>query len=244
MVVMSIEGREGIRGSLLDNSSLTIAAAGELTSPLILLRQFSLALSDDGISIDERRRLSQQITLTSERALRLASSLSLASAEQYMLPIETINPVSVCMDVIHELTPLFRAHGQTIELKQRARIPLLVGNRQMLEKILLSFGDNALHYGQEGQPIKMTISGRGRMVRIGVRDYGPTLPIDTWDKLDNRIARRAVAPIARRPQSSGIGLMATRKLAELMESTVGLVRHRDGATFYVDLHVSNQMSLL
>lgn len=244
IVLMNVEGRKRIGSSLLDDSDLTIATASELTSPLILLRQFSLALNDDGISDEERKKLSQQLTLTSERALRLASSLNMTSVNQYSLPIETLNPVSVCVDVIHELTPLFVAHGQSIELKQRSRIPLLVGNRQLLQKILLGFGDNAIHYGRPDRPIRMTISGRGSTVRIGVRDYGPSLSLDAWDKLEDRIARRAPAPLASRPQSSGIGLVAARRLAELMESTVGLVRHRDGATFYVDLHVSNQMNLL
>jgi K+-sensing histidine kinase KdpD len=241
---MNVEGRERREGSVLDDSSLTIATASELTSPLILLRQFSLSLGDETISEEERKKISQQLMLTSERALRLASSLNMTRMDQYSLPIETLNPVSVCMDVIHELTPLFVAHGQSLELKQRARIPLLVGNRQLLQKILLGFADNALHYGQANRPIQMTISARGKTVRIGVRDYGPALPIDTWQRLEGRIARRAVAPLASRPQSSGIGLIAARRMAELMESTVGLIRHRDGATFYVDLHVSNQMSLL
>lgn len=244
IVVMNVEGRERIGGSLLDNSSLTIATASELTSPLILLRQFSLALSGNDISDEDRQKLNQQLTLVSERALRLASSLSMSSLDQYSLPIETLNPVSVCTDVIHELMPLFAAHGQSIQLKQRARIPLLVGNRQLLQKILLGFGDNALHYGRTDRPISMTISGHGNMVRIGVRDYGPSLPINALSQLEGRIARRAAAPLASRPQSSGIGLIAARRLAELMESTVGLIRHRDGATFYVDLRVSNQMSLL
>lgn len=244
MDVMNVEGRDRIGDSLLDNSSMTIATASELTSPLVLLRQFSIALSDNTLSEEDRQKLSKQLTLTSERALRLASSLSMTSLDQYSLPVETLNPVSVCADVIHELTPLFIAHGQSIQLEQRMRIPLLVGNRQLLQKILLGFGDNALHYGRADRPINMTIREHGNMVRIGVRDYGPSLSIKTWNQLESRVARRAAAPLASRPQSSGVGLITARRLAELMESTVGLIRHRDGATFYIDLHVSKQMSLL
>lgn len=243
---MSVEnGRsEGSLGGVLDESALTVAAASELTSPLVLLRQFGLILADDDISDEERRHLGEKLTLTSERALRLAASLSMTSASQYELPLEPINPVSVCQDVIHELTPLFAAHGQKIELQQRTRIPLLVGNRQLLQRILLGFGDNALHYGTDGKPIQMTIRSRGDHVRIGIRDWGPAIPIDIWERLEGRVARRAAAPLATRPQTSGIGLVTAKRLAELMESTVGLIRHRDGATFYVDLHISNQMSLL
>lgn len=242
---MSVESRqEGAVNNLLDESALTVAAASELTSPLILVRQFGLALKNENVTDEERQRLGEQLTLTSERALRLATSLSMTSVHQYALPLEPINPVSVCLDVIHELTPLFAAHGQTIELQQRSRIPLLVGNRQLLQRILLGFGDNALHYATAGRPIKIIIKSHENKVRIGVRDWGPAVPIDIWDRLEGRVARRAAAPLATRPQTSGIALIAARRLAELMESKVGLIRHKDGATFYVDLQVSNQMSLI
>src|SRR6476660_4334700 len=153
---MSVESSssEGFLNSLIDESALTVAAANELTSPLVLLRQFGLALSNEDMSAEDRRRLSEQMTLTSERALRLAANLSMTSAAQRMLPLEPINPISICNDVIHELTPLFRAHGQRIELQPRIRIPLLVGNRRLLERILLGFGDNALYYGSSAQPIR------------------------------------------------------------------------------------------
>ncbi|MCA9327593.1 HAMP domain-containing histidine kinase [Candidatus Saccharibacteria bacterium] len=242
---MNVEDRQlsGGLGSVMDESVLAMAAASELTSPLVLLRQLGLALSDD-IDENERRRLAQRMTLTSERALRLAANISLMSTDQATLPLEPINPISVCRDVIHELSPLFAAHGRTITLQQRSRIPLLVANRDLLQRILLGFGDNALHYATAERPIRMTITSYANKVRIGVRDYGPAVPINIWESLDGKILRRATVPLASRPQTSGVGLVAARRLAELMESTVGLIRHRDGATFYVDLHVSKQMSLL
>lgn len=235
---------EGIPASLLDEAALTVAAARELTSPLVLLRQLGLALSDQDLSWDERKQLNERLTLTSDRALRLATSLSMTSANQSTLALEPINPVHVCREVIHELSPLFQAHGHTITMRQRTRIPLLVGNRQVLQQILLNFCDNALYYGSAKQPVCLTINGYGDRVRIGVRDYGPMLPIDVWDQLETRVARRAPVPLSNRPHTSGVGLIAARRLSELMQSTVGLIRHRDGVTFYVDLNVSRQMSLI
>ncbi len=235
---------EGTLESLLDDSALTVAAASELTSPLVLLRQLGLAVAADDMSEDQRRLLGRQLTLTSERALRMAASLSMTATGQQPLPLEPINPVSVCQEVIHELSPLFAAHGQRITMQTRSRVPLLVANRQLLQRILLGFADNALHFGSDAHPVKMTISGHGDRIRIGVRDYGPAVPIDMWQRLESRVARRAQVPIANRPNTSSIGLIAARRLAEMMDSAVGTIRHRDGATFYVDLRVSGQMNLL
>jgi len=230
--------------SALDDTTLTTAAVGELMSPLVLLRQLGLALTAESVSAQERQLLGKQLTLTSERALRMAATLSLTTTSQQSLQLEPINPVSICQEVVHELSPLFVAHGQKIILEPRTRIPLLVANRRVLQQILLSFGDNAVYYGSESHPVRMTISGHGAFVRIGVRDYGPAVPIDTWQRIEGRVARRAPAPMATRPTTSAIGLIASRRLAELMGSAVGFIRHRDGATFYVDLRASGQMSLL
>lgn len=235
---------EGVTERLLDDSALTMAAAGELTSPLVLMRQLGLAVAAESITEEERLLLGRRLTLTSERALRMTSALSMTMVDQQSLPLEPINPVSVCREVVHELMPLFHAHGQSITFRSRTRTPLLVANRRVLQQILLSFGDNALHYGSKAHPIRMTINGHGDKVRIGVRDYGPAVPIDVWQRLENGIMRRASAPIATRPMTSAISLIAARKLAERMNSAVGLIRHRDGATFYIDLRVSKQMSLL
>jgi len=244
---MSAEGYHHIEGGsnwLFDSPILSAQAASELTSPLVLMRQLGLAVSAENVSDEERRLLGKQLTLTSERALRLAASLSMTTANQQSLPLEPVNPMSICQEVVHELMPMFTAYGKRITLKPRSRVPLTVANRKALMRILLAFGDNALHYGSAEHPIQLAISGHGDKVRIGVRDYGPAVPTDLWKRLEGRVQRRALAPLSNRPHTSGVSLIAVQRLAELMDSAVGTIRHRDGATFYVDLRVSGQMSLL
>ena len=50
--------------------------------------------------------------------------------------------------------------------------------------------------------------------------------------------------IAMRPGSSGLGLYIAAKFANYMQSDFGLIRHRDGTSFYIDLPVSGQLSFL
>jgi len=232
---------EGRSAGFADDSSLVIAAANELSAPLVLLRQLSLGAQG---SEQEQRLRNDRLTLTSERALRLVASLSLTATNQQQLQLEPINPVSVCQEVVHELLPLFAAHGQTLTVRPRVRMPLLVGDRQLLRQILLSFGDNALFYGSREHPVDVNITEHGGKVRIGVRDFGPAVPANLWQLLDERLLQRARLPLATRPHTSAVSLVAAKRLAEMMGSTVGVTRHRDGATFYVDLGVSDQMSLL
>lgn len=242
--VRGYESGGNLDGFSMDESTFIGAAASELNAPLVLLRQLSLALADESLTTTERRRLTDQLALTSERALRLARHLGYHPDAQPQLALEPVNAVTLCQEVVHELAPLFRAHGRAIALRPRTKVPLLIADRALLRRVLVSFGDNALHYGSDDKPIQLTIKASGRHVRVGVRDYGPSVPADIWQRLDGRVMRRAPMPVPRRPQTSGVGLVAARKLTELMGGVIGVTRHRDGATFYVDMHVSGQMSLL
>lgn len=225
-------------------SSLT-AAAHELKSPLALVRQLALRLESSDVS-DEQRRLIQQITLTSERALRLTSDLTRSSRlEDALFELEPINPEQLCRDIATELAPLFEAHGRSLAVSHRTHPLLLVANRDLLRRIIMNFSDNALHYSQPGTAVHMQIQAfkKAGTVRVGIRDYGPAVSNDMWRALQKKL-KQSPQTIHARPQSSGLGLYIASQFAEAMQGTIGATRHRDGATFYVELQASRQLRLL
>ncbi len=223
-----------------------VAAAHELKSPLVLIRQLALVMQDDDISETERQRLLDQITLTSDRALRLTSDLTRSSRlNDTLFELEPINPLHLCEDIVHELLPLFNAQDRTIKLMPRKHRLLMIANRDLLRRVILTFGDNALHYSDKNIPVELSINelNNGTTVRLGVRDYGPAVPIDLWKSLKQKLSR-APQPLHSRPQSSGLGLYIAGQFADVMNGTIGVTRHRDGATFYIDLQASRQLDLL
>lgn len=223
-----------------------IAAAHELKAPLALVRQLALRLEEGGLTASERQRLIRQSILTSERALRLTSNLTkTARLEDGLFTLEPINPDQLCRDIVAELGPLFEAYGKKVTLKTRRHPLLLVANRDLLRRIILGFSDNALHYSQEGSAVHMQIQAlkRAGVIRIGVRDFGPALSSDMWRTLQKKL-HSAPQAIHARPESSGLGLYIASQFAEAMNGRIGAVRHKDGATFYVELQASSQLSLL
>lgn len=222
------------------------AAAHELKAPLALVRQLALQLEDETVSGPERQRLLEQITLTTERALRLTSDLTKAARlEDALFEVEPINPEQMCRDIVTELTPLFEAHGRSLAVSHRSHPLLLVANRDLLRRILMNFSDNALHYSEPGTAVHLQIEAlRGSgMIRVGVRDFGPALSADMWRRLQDKLGS-APQTVHARPQSSGLGLYIASQFAEAMNGRIGAKRHRDGATFYVELQASQQLSLL
>jgi len=231
---------------LVDGLPSFIAAAHELKSPLALVRQLSLMLEGGEISVDDQNRILRQISLTSERALRLTSDLTRsARMSDAMFALEPINPRQLCEDIIQELTPLFSAHNRDVRLVSRKHPLLLVANRDLLRRIIMKFSDNALHYAESGTAVEIRIGTlkSGNIIRLGVRDYGPALSGDVLDSLKGKLTR-AFTPVHARPQSSGLGLYIASQFADAMNGRIGVTRHRDGATFYVDLQASRQLNLL
>ena len=223
-----------------------IAAAHELKAPLALVRQLALRLEEGGLTEAEQKRLIRQSILTSERALRLTGDLTKsARLDSGLFTLEPINPEQLCRDIAVELAPLFDAYGKQVTVKSRRHPLLLVANRDLLRRILLGFSDNALHYSQDGTAVHMQIQAfkRAGVIRIGVRDFGPALSGDMWRKLQKKL-RDSPQSIHARPESSGLGSYIASQFAEAMNGRIGAVRHKDGATFYVELQASSQLSLL
>lgn len=231
-------------GTFLGGVTPLSVAAHELKSPLVLLRQLSLDL-ESVVDPSEREHLVEQMVQISEKALRLTSDITRSEALQRSLfECSPINPLSVCEDVTLELGRLYKAHGRTLRVGRIRQLPPVVANRDLLRRILLNFADNALYYGDVEGTVELRaqlLRERGR-VRIGVRDYGPNLPLRNWRKLVSTLEQGQ--PVHARPQSSGLGLYISGQFAEAMNARIGAIRHRDGASFYVELPVSHQMSLL
>lgn len=219
-------------------------AAHELKSPLALLRQLSLELGQDGITETERLRIIEQMTLTTEKALRLTSDLTRAEGQSTLFDLSPVNPMDVARDVRSELQSLYRARGRTLRVSRIRNLPPVIANRDLLRRILLNFADNALHYADVNGAVELQaqlLEDRST-VRLSVRDHGPHMPIANWRKLVTSL--HAGQSVHARPQSSGLGLYISHEFALAMNAHIGAIRHQDGASFYVELPVSRQLTLL
>ena len=217
-------------------------AAHELKAPLSLVRQLALQLESGVIGAADVQRIAHQITLTSERGLRLTTDITkYTRLEDSLFTLEPLNPQVICQEVAEELTPLYKAHGRRLTVKTRNAAPLGLAHPDLLRRILLNFTDNALHYSDKDQPVTLMTSviRGGSAIRVGVRDFGPALP----PAVRKNVGAQTV-PLHSRPGSSGMGLFIARQFAQAMQAHVGVINHRDGATFYVDISISQQLRLL
>lgn len=226
---------------LVDGDSGLIAAAHELKAPLALIRQLAFLIEDDTIPAEQKKRMALQARLAAEKALRLTTDLTkVARLEDALFQLEPVNPAAICEDVARELDEYFAAHGKSLRVRQSRSLPLVIAHHDLLRRILITFSDNALQYG--GHEVQLSIKKTDRTIRIAVRDYGPMLTVKDFMAIKRKLA--SPQPVHARPQSSGLGLYIAGQFAQMMHGTIGMTRHRDGVSFYVDMNASTQLSLL
>ena len=231
--------------NLVAKESSFLIAAHEMKTPLSIIRQLSLTLNDDEIELSnsEKSRILRQIDITSERALRLVQDLTkISKLEDAMFELEPINSKKICSDVVAEITDVFKLHGRVIRFKNVRKNERIMANYELLRSILMNFSDNALYSSNEKSEVEIKISNIGEKVRISVRDYGEELPLSIWRSVKKQNHQPVQANS--RPQSSGLGIFIAQSFAAAMGAKIGVIRHRDGSTFYVDLNRSGQLSLL
>ncbi|MFZ1458283.1 MAG: HAMP domain-containing sensor histidine kinase [Candidatus Saccharimonadales bacterium] len=226
-------------GSVWSDVPTILAAAHELKSPLVLIRQLALELEDGGGNDIAATR----IRLTAERSLQLVEGLTrVARLEDAMFECEPITLSSLYDDVAHEMMPLARALGQTIRVVVPSGSVTAVGNRTLLRSVMVGLCDNALTHNDPAQSIVLGARRAGDRIVASVRDFGPETSMLAEVRRNLGTSPQAMSA---RPRSSGLGLLIAQQFAEYMDGRLVLRRHRDaGATFSVSLPASQQLSLL
>lgn len=221
-----------------------LVAAHELKTPLALIRQMALLLDDDLTSTADKKQIQQRIIQTSEQALQLTADLAnSANLTPSLFPLEPVNPLALCQQIAVETRFNAALYGRKISWPRSGRNSrLILANRTLLGRILANFLNNALKYTEDGSEIKVSVTAVGGAVRLSVRDFGPMMSLKEYRRLlDEMDARKTVRT---RPESSGLGIYVASQFARAMNGQIGLIRHRDGLTFYVDMPISRQLSLL
>lgn len=212
----------------------------ELRTPLNAILGFAQLLRrDKRDSLSERHQERvDQILKGGEHLLRLIDDiLDLSRIEARGVSIST-EPVSV-VEVLDELrwTLESTANRQNVSVafEPPPDLPEVVADRTRFLQILMNFGTNAIKYNRPNGTVTFAVSRPNpERVRVTVRDTGPGIAVDKQDRLFQPFQRagQETGPI----EGTGIGLVVTKRLAELMGGEVGFRSvEGQGSDFWVDL---------
>jgi CheY-like chemotaxis protein/anti-sigma regulatory factor (Ser/Thr protein kinase) len=174
-----------------------------------------------------------------EHLLRLIDDildLSRIESGHILISPEPVGVNEVLVEVQQTLEPLAIRAGIALEVAAaRHELSQVQADRTRFKQILINFGSNAIKYGKPGG----TVSVRAQDVdedrlRLLVKDDGIGIPLEKQDRIFQPFQRagQEAGPI----EGTGIGLSITKRLAELMNGSVGFRSTPDvGSEFWVEL---------
>ncbi len=223
----------------LAKSDFLSSMSHELRSPLNAILGFAqlLEAGSPAPTAAQAVRL-QQITKAGWYLLELINEiLDLAVIESGKLSLSR-EPVSL-FDVMYECHAMIEAQAQQhgIHIKFLPLAPTWFANadRTRVKQVLINLLSNAIKYNRVNGTVEVACtSSSPERIRISVKDSGPGLHPNKFQQLFqpfNRLGRESGIE-----EGTGIGLVVTKKLVELMggsigvESTVGV-----GSEFWIEL---------
>jgi PAS domain S-box-containing protein len=212
----------------------------ELRTPLNAILGFAQLLELDDLTHDQRQSL-RHILAGAQHLLGLINEvLDIAAIEagRMTLSLEPIAVADVVAETVSLIRPLANQHGILLDSPAHTCQEHVLGDRQRLRQILLNLLSNAVKYNREGGSVQVTCEqAPGERLRITVTDTGPGIATDSLEQLFVPFERLAGDQSG--VEGTGLGLPLSKRLAEAMGGTLGLISSPGhGSSFWVELSLT------
>ena len=232
---------EEARSANYAKSAFLSSMSHELRTPLNAILGFAQILSSDRLpsTLEQKKEFAGHILKSGRHLLTLINEiLDLAKVESgtVSLSLEPVGLDAILQECRDMIAPLASQRGIGMAFPDACPLNVLA-DRTRLKQILLNLLSNALKYNREqGQVAIECVPHAGGRVRISVRDTGVGLDAEQLALLFqpfNRLGQEGGTE-----EGSGIGLVVTKRLVELMDGNIGVSSAPgEGSIFWIELRV-------
>jgi len=232
---------EEARSANYAKSAFLSSMSHELRTPLNAILGFAQILSSDRLpsTLAQKKEFAGHILKSGRHLLTLINEiLDLAKVESgtVSLSLEPVGLDAILQECRDMIAPLASQRGIGMAFPDACPLNVLA-DRTRLKQILLNLLSNALKYNREQGQVAIDCAPQaGGRVRISVRDTGVGLDAEQLALLFqpfNRLGQEGGTE-----EGSGIGLVVTKRLVELMDGSIGVASAPgEGSTFWIELRV-------
>ncbi|SAL60793.1 integral membrane sensor signal transduction histidine kinase [Caballeronia peredens] len=210
----------------------------DLRTPLSSLHGYleTLSLKSDTLAETDRRRYLSIALAQSAKVGHLAQSLfELARLEHGMVApeAEAFSLADLLQDIFEKFELAAQARGVRLNAHIAPRLPGVLADLGMIERVLTNLLDNAIRHTPEHGLVEVTLAPaneKGESVEVTVSDSGPGIPPAMRDALFQRPFASGGA------HRGGLGLLIVKRMLQLNGSQIRLIDTEDrGTTFRFDL---------
>ncbi|MGF6273623.1 signal transduction histidine kinase/ActR/RegA family two-component response regulator [Massilia sp. UYP11] len=220
-------------------SAFLSSMSHELRTPLNAILGFAQILTSDKLpsTLEQKKEFANHILKSGRHLLTLINEiLDLAKVESgtITLSMEPVALSTMLLEVRTMIEPIAATR------KVRALFPevdgaVVMADRTRLKQVLLNLLSNAVKYNREEGAVVVSCEQSGpQRLRLSVRDTGLGLNPEQLANLFqpfNRLGQEAGAH-----EGTGIGLVVTKRLVELMGGEIGVTSSRGvGSVFWIEL---------
>jgi two-component system phosphate regulon sensor histidine kinase PhoR len=199
--VTDIRRLESIRREFVANVS------HELRTPLASIRALadtleSGALDDPAVAIDFVRRIIGEVDRLNALVEEL---LELGRAESGRLGLnrEPVDPAVIVHSGVDRLRPQIERAGLSIDITLPDGLPLVVADRDRIERVIINLLHNAIKFTPAGGTISLSARETGEWVQFDIADTGQGIATEELPRVFERFYK---ADRSRRSDGAGLGL--------------------------------------
>jgi len=220
-------------------SAFLSSMSHELRTPLNAILGFAQILTSEKLpsTLAQKREFANHILKSGRHLLTLINEiLDLAKIESgaVALSLEPVALNEILKECESMVAPLASGRGIRL-LFPDGCMANVTADRTRLKQIVLNLLSNAIKYNRDGGAVVVDCSPSGQnLVRVSVQDTGMGLKPEQVKQLFqpfNRLGQESGAE-----EGTGIGLVVTKRLVELMGGTIGVTSSQGvGSMFWIEL---------
>jgi PAS domain S-box-containing protein len=232
----------------LAKSEFLSSMSHELRTPLNAVLGFAQLMASDQPPPSRQQKTSiDQILQAGWYLLRLINEildLAMIESGKVSLSREAMSLTEVLLDCKAMMAPQAEQRDIAVEFPNFETLFFVHADRTRVKQVIVNLVSNAIKYNRAGGAVTVhcTAVADGR-VRVSVIDTGAGLAAEQLENLFQPFNR--LGQEASKEEGTGIGLVVTKRLVELMGGAMGVESHVGvGSTFWFELAASEAPGLL
>jgi signal transduction histidine kinase len=209
----------------------TSDASHELRTPITIISAHAEESLEEGKSIQECKENLRIILRESNKMRKMVSELLMLTSsdeKKYKLEIETISLTAIVRDIIEEMRNFAQSAEIDLKLSESKEIKIRA-DQTLITMMMINLIDNAIKYGKNGGWIKVSISEKGKNVKIIIEDNGIGIAKEDITSIFQRYYR---VDKSRTKGGSGLGLSIVKWIVDAHNGKISVESILDKGTIF------------